>query len=74
MQVAAQNRLAFDELYDRQFKFVFNAAYKRLNADQSADIAKEVFVRLWTRKSDLGSFYCWSDLAYGLDNAELAIA
>jgi len=52
LQVAAQNRLAFDELYDRHFKLVYNAAFKRLrNADQAADIAQEVFVQLWTRKS-----------------------
>jgi RNA polymerase sigma-70 factor (ECF subfamily) len=52
MQVAAQNRSAFGELYDRHFKFVYNSAYKRLkNADQAADIAQEVFVQLWTRKS-----------------------
>lgn len=52
LQVAAQNRLAFDELYDRHFKLVYNAAFKRLkNADQAADITQEVFVQLWTRKS-----------------------
>ena len=52
LQVAAQNRLAFDELYDRHFKLVYNAAFKRLrNADQAADIAQEVFVQLWIRKS-----------------------
>lgn len=52
LQVAAQNRLAFDELYDRHFKLVYNAAFKRLkNAEQAADIAQEVFVQLWTRKS-----------------------
>lgn len=52
LQLNTQNRLAFDELYDRHFKFVYNSAFKRLNdADRSADVAQEVFVQLWTRKS-----------------------
>lgn len=50
--VSDRNRSAFDVLYDRHFKIVYNSAYKRLNdPDQAADIAQEVFVQLWLRKS-----------------------
>jgi len=41
---------AFDILYNRHWKQVFNAAYKRLNDEQQAqDIAQDVFVQLWIR-------------------------
>ncbi|HMI02916.1 MAG TPA: sigma-70 family RNA polymerase sigma factor [Pedobacter sp.] len=41
---------AFDMLYNRHWKQVFNAAYKRLNDEQQAqDIAQDVFVQLWIR-------------------------
>lgn len=52
LQIAEGNRQAFDVLYDRNFNFVYTSAYKRVNnPDQAADIAQEVFVQLWTRKS-----------------------
>lgn len=51
-QVSDGSRKAFDILYDKYFKEVYNNAYKRLNnADHAADIAQEVFVQLWTRGS-----------------------
>jgi len=50
-QLDAGNKLAFDILYDRYWKQVFNSAYKRLNDTESAqDIAQDVFVQLWTRE------------------------
>lgn len=50
--ISEGNRPAFDILYDRHFKIVYNLAYKRLNDhDQAADIVQEVFVQLWLRKS-----------------------
>ena len=53
LQVVARNRAAFDILYDRHFHNVYNAAYKRLkDIDQAADVAQEVFVQLWSRKSE----------------------
>jgi RNA polymerase sigma-70 factor (family 1) len=43
---------AFDILYDRHWKLVYNAAYKRLNNTEYAqDIAQDVFIQLWTRCS-----------------------
>jgi RNA polymerase sigma-70 factor (family 1) len=52
LEIVEKNRLAFDVLYDRHFKMVFNAAYKRLkDPDQASDITQEVFVQLWARKS-----------------------
>ncbi|MGN6181878.1 MAG: RNA polymerase sigma factor [Mucilaginibacter sp.] len=44
---------AFDILYNRYWKWVFNAAYKRTNDRAIAeDITQDVFVQLWTRKTD----------------------
>ncbi|EDM35419.1 putative RNA polymerase ECF sigma factor [Pedobacter sp. BAL39] len=49
-QLSEGSKAAFDVLYDKYWKQVYNAAYKRLNdADQAADIAQDVFVQLWVR-------------------------
>lgn len=49
-QLSNGSRGAFDLLYDKYFKQVYNAAYKRLNnAHHADDIAQEVFVQLWIR-------------------------
>ncbi|MCC8408177.1 sigma-70 family RNA polymerase sigma factor [Mucilaginibacter sp. UR6-1] len=46
------SKQAFDILYDKYWKKVYNAAYKRLNDTVYAqDIAQDVFVQLWTRAS-----------------------
>jgi len=51
-QVSDGSRQAFDILYDKYFKEVYNSAYRRLkNSHHAADIAQEVFVQLWTRGS-----------------------
>lgn len=51
-QLSDGSRKAFDILYDKYFKQVYNAAYKRLNnAHHADDIAQEVFVQLWIRGS-----------------------
>lgn len=50
VQLAAGNREAFDILYSRYWKQVFNQAYKRLGDETySQDIAQDVFFQLWTR-------------------------
>lgn len=47
------NRLAFDILYNRHWRKVFNVAYKRANDRKIAeDIAQDIFVQLWTRGSE----------------------
>jgi RNA polymerase sigma-70 factor (family 1) len=52
LQLSEGSKLAFDILYEKHFKTVFNSAYKRLNNVQAAeDIAQEVFVQLWLRGS-----------------------
>jgi len=44
------NRPAFDILYNRHWRKVFNAAYKRANDRKIAeDVAQDIFVQLWTR-------------------------
>jgi RNA polymerase sigma factor (sigma-70 family) len=43
---------AFDILYNRYWKLVFQSALKRLNNSEKAqDVAQDVFVQLWTRGS-----------------------
>ena len=43
---------AFDALYNKYWKQVYNTAYKRLNdTERAQDIAQDVFVQLWTRGS-----------------------
>lgn len=50
VQLAAGNRQAFDILYSRYWKQVFNQAYKRLGDETYAqDITQDVFFQLWTR-------------------------
>lgn len=49
-QLSEGSKHAFDVLYNRHWKQVFNAAYKRLNHEAHAqDIAQDVFVQLWIR-------------------------
>lgn len=43
---------AFDVLYNKYWKQVYNTAYKRLSdTERAQDIAQDVFVQLWTRGS-----------------------
>lgn len=49
-QLNEGNRRAYDILYEKYWKKVFNAAYKRLNDKELAqDVAQDVFVQLWIR-------------------------
>ena len=42
------DRVAFDILYNRYWKKVFNLAYKRVNDREIAeDIAQDIIVQLW---------------------------
>jgi len=44
---------AFNELYDRYWKQVFNAAYKQIKDISSAqDITQDIFTQLWLRNKD----------------------
>ncbi|GEO06294.1 DNA-directed RNA polymerase sigma-70 factor [Adhaeribacter aerolatus] len=48
LQVREGNRQAFDALYRKHWRYVYAAAYKRLqNSDQAKDIAQDVFTQLW---------------------------
>lgn len=50
-EIGRRNGLAFDVLYNRYWKDVFNIAFKRIrNADVAQDVAQDVFVQLWTRE------------------------
>jgi len=43
---------AFDQLYNKYWKDVYNTAFKRLNdADKAQDVAQDVFVQLWIRSA-----------------------
>lgn len=49
------NRAAFDALYERHWKLVFSAAYKRLqNEELAKNVTQEVFVHLWNRSANAG--------------------
>ncbi|SMD10359.1 RNA polymerase sigma factor [Pedobacter nyackensis] len=52
LQLSEGSRDAFDVLYNRYWKLVFNTAFKRLNdMERSQDIAQDVFTQLWVRGS-----------------------
>lgn len=52
-EIGKGNKAAFDQVYNKYWKKIFNAAYKRLeNADQAKDVAQDVFVQLWTREKN----------------------
>lgn len=45
------NRVAFDVLYNKYWKQVYNTAYKRIsNTELAQDIAQDVFIQLWIRE------------------------
>jgi RNA polymerase sigma-70 factor (family 1) len=48
------HKAAFDALYTRYWKKVYNSAYKRVKDEEIAkDVAQDVFIQLWTRQSKL---------------------
>ena len=52
-QLKEGNATAFDGIYQKYWKNVYNQAYKRLrNDDLAKDVAQEVFIQLWERKDD----------------------
>jgi RNA polymerase sigma-70 factor (family 1) len=62
VKLSEGSKPAFDMLYNRHWKQVFNAAYKRLNDEQQAqDIAQDVFVQLWVRgtKSPIENLFAY---------------
>ncbi len=45
---------AFDALYDKYWKLVYSAAYKRLKDENYAkDITQDIFLQLWHRRHEL---------------------
>ena len=51
--ISQGNTIAFDTLYNRYWKDVYNIAYKRLQqTDLAQDVAQDVFVQLWTREKN----------------------
>jgi len=53
VEIRKGNRRAFNVLYDRYWKKVYNIAYKRINDREIAeDVTQDVFVQLWTRNTD----------------------
>lgn len=43
---------AFDEIYSRFWKKLYNEAYKRLhNPEQSEEIVQDIFIDLWTKRT-----------------------
>lgn len=53
LRLSEGSKHAFDILYNKYWKHVFQSAYKRMNnVEQAQDIAQDVFVQLWTRTSN----------------------
>jgi len=53
LEIGKGSRTAFNVLYDRYWKKVYNIAYKRINDREIAeDVTQDIFVQLWTRNSD----------------------
>jgi RNA polymerase sigma-70 factor (ECF subfamily) len=53
LEIGKGSRSAFNVLYDRYWKKVYNIAYKRINDREIAeDVTQDIFVQLWTRNSD----------------------
>lgn len=51
--IGLSDNLAFNELYDRYWKLVFNTAYKQVKDVPSAqDITQDIFTQLWLRDKD----------------------
>jgi RNA polymerase sigma-70 factor (family 1) len=48
------HKVAFDALYTRYWRKVYNSAFKRVKDEEIAkDVAQDVFIQLWTRQSKL---------------------
>ncbi len=46
--------LSFDAIYEKYWRLLYNAAYKRLpNADNCKDIVQNVFISLWERRGEV---------------------
>ena len=53
-QLQDDSKLAFDTLYQKYWKQVFNSTYKRIkDIDKSEDIAQDIFIKLWLRRAEL---------------------
>lgn len=54
LEIRKGSRHAFNVLYDKYWKKVYNIAYKRINDREIAeDVTQDVFVQLWTRNTDV---------------------
>lgn len=54
LEVKRNNKLAFDELVVRYWKFLYNSAYKRVQSEPVCqDIIQDVFTDLWIRREAL---------------------
>jgi len=52
-QLREDSRPAFDILYQKYWKQVFNSTYKRIkDIDKSQDIAQDIFTKLWFRRNE----------------------
>jgi RNA polymerase sigma-70 factor (family 1) len=53
-QLRNDSRPAFDKLYQKYWKFVFNLTYKRIkDVDRSEDIAQDIFTKIWFNRAEI---------------------
>jgi len=72
--MAADDRMAFDELYNRHWKSLFNSAYRTLkDREDSLDICQVVFLWFWEHRKTLKiktsvQAYLWTAVKYKIAN------
>ena len=56
--MTAGDKAAFDEIYERYWKKLYNESFKRLRSmEQVEELVQSVFVDLWTKKEKISRIF-----------------
>ncbi|WP_316789139.1 RNA polymerase sigma-70 factor [Pedobacter frigoris] len=72
--ISKDDRMAFNELYNRHWKFLFTSAFHILkDRDDSLDICQAVFIWLWEHRKEVNirtnvQAYLWTSVKYKIAN------